>query len=214
VNDNLIDSEISVAGSSNGRTTASGAVYLGSNPSPAANGGNEEQTALLFIRSEGIDKLPDNTFEGGPEYWQKFLGTQNNSSEVAERYYESFSFGRTEAAADALANLVLDGTKTATATLAWEFELTHKALPPEGSFSIVLNGANQPVCIIETLEVRHVSIEEIDSTFAHDYGEGDKTLVWWKENAAKFYEKIAKSLGKIPSKDMVLICERFRVVFV
>jgi uncharacterized protein YhfF len=147
------------------------------------------------------------------EYWKVFLDTQEHPEDIDVRFYESFSFGRTQEMADRLARLVLDGIKTATAMLAWEYESMKKELPTVGSFSIVLDGSNKSVCVIETTEVKRILVGEIDEQFAHDYGEGDRTLLWWQKNAAKFYGTIAESLGKIPSKDMVLICERFRVVF-
>lgn len=115
--------------------------------------------------------------------------------------------------ADTLSQLVQNGTKTATAMLAWEYESMKKELPTVGSISLVLDGNDTPVCIIETTEVERVPIGIVDEQFAREYGEGDRTLAWWQENAATYYGEIAKRLGKLPSKDMQLICERFRVVF-
>lgn len=45
-----------IAGSSNGRTALSGGVYLGSSPSPAANGLRGRQSDVLTVDSSGLVK--------------------------------------------------------------------------------------------------------------------------------------------------------------
>ncbi len=146
-------------------------------------------------------------------YWQAFVQEQPDPSEVAARFYESFYFSSTEALANELAESVLKGVKTATSALVWEVEADGKRVVRPGDFSVVTDWAGQPVCIIETTEVRIIPFKDVDEQFAYDYGEEERTLSWWKTALWESYTKICATLGKEPSEDMLLICERFKVVY-
>ena len=77
------------------------------------------------------------------ELWKKFISTNNiNSNE-----YDSWSFGGD---ADLLANLVINGKKTATSSLYLLYELENEPLPKKDSYNIILNSKNEAVCIIQT----------------------------------------------------------------
>ena len=77
--------------------------------------------------------------------------------------------------------------------------------------------SKEPVCIIETTEVRVVPFCEVDARFAYDYGEGDRSLAWWRAHLWAYYVDECASLGRQAGRqaegDMPLVCERFRVVF-
>jgi hypothetical protein len=75
--------------------------------------------------------------------------------------------------ADRLVELVLDGTKTATSSLAWEYD---GPAPAVGDLAIVVDGDGRPWCIIETTEVYALAFDEVDEAMAHEEGEGDRSL--------------------------------------
>jgi uncharacterized protein YhfF len=125
---------------------------------------------------------------------------------------DAFSFGKTAEQADELAELVRTGTKTATSMLLWELEAEGRPLWRVGDRATVLDGAGRPVCVIETTELAVKPLNAVDDKFARDYGEGDRSLAWWRRVMLTYYSEIAERLGKHPSEDMLLICERFRVV--
>ena len=56
-----------------------------------------------------------------------------------------------------------------------------KPPPKPGDLSIVANGSDEPVCIIETPEVRTVHFDEVDEQFAYDGGERDRTPKSWRD---------------------------------
>jgi len=146
-------------------------------------------------------------------FWQDFLETQPDPETVNQRFYESFHFSSTKELANELAGLVLDGTKTATSALIWENETEDKPMVLPGVYSIVTDWDGHPVCIIETTEVRIKPFKEVDARFAYDYGEEERTLEWWKTALWDSYKSICTDLGKTPSPEMLLICERFKVVY-
>jgi uncharacterized protein YhfF len=146
-------------------------------------------------------------------YWQKFLETQPDPAATAQRFYESFYFGGSEAIANELAELVVKGVKTATSALVWEVEAEGKPFVKPGDLSIVTTWDGQPVCVIETTEVRILPFNAVDAQFAYDYGEEERTLEWWRGALWASYQKICADLGKESSPDMLLVCERFKVVY-
>ncbi len=115
---------------------------------------------------------------------------------------ESFSFGDGPALADELAALVLAGTKTATCWAASDGTLTHV-----GKRMVVLDGSRRPLAIIETVELSQRRFNEVDSEFANDEGEGDRSLTYWREAHRRYFRR----LGQF-AEDMLLYCERFHVV--
>ncbi|MGA7671385.1 MAG: ASCH domain-containing protein [Nitrolancea sp.] len=145
--------------------------------------------------------------------WSEFLASRPDlPSDLT--YYEAFTFGNQPEMASELAGLVLVGTKTATSEAMRVYEESGQRPPQPGDFSIVLDGDRNPVCVTETLEVNVVPLNQVDATFADDYGEGDRSLAWWQESLWDYYEQEYMAHDWPVSKDIPLMCERFRVVFV
>jgi uncharacterized protein YhfF len=61
--------------------------------------------------------------------------------------------------------------------------------------------------VIETTEVTYRRYNEVDAQFAYDEGEGDRSLAYWREAHRNYFTR----LGRF-SDDMMLMCERFRLV--
>lgn len=130
----------------------------------------------------------------------------------ATRFYEAFAFGDSDAMADELAALVLAGTKRATASLAWTYEVEQRPSPKAGDLSIVLSSSGVPLCVIETTQVDTVPFEEVSAEFAATEGEGDGTLAYWRRGHQAFFERECARIGRTPGPRMLVLCERFRVV--
>jgi uncharacterized protein YhfF len=120
----------------------------------------------------------------------------------AYRALPRFAFGDSPALADDLLALVVAGRKTATCTTPDDPNLSRA-----GERWIVLDGRGDPRCIIETTEVVERRFEEVDEAFAHEEGEGDRTLESWRHNHRAYFGR----LGKF-EQGMMVICERFRLV--
>ncbi len=123
---------------------------------------------------------------------------------VPERYQHlrRFAFGDNPALADELLGLVMKGVKTATCSTEDE---PNTSSP--GEQWLVLDGRGNPRCVIETTEVTYRKFNEMDAAFAHDEGEGDRSLAWWRDAHRRYFGR----LGRF-SEDMTLMCERFRLV--
>jgi uncharacterized protein YhfF len=129
------------------------------------------------------------------------------------RLLEAFAFGNNEEMALELGKLVLEGTKRATASLVWAYEAEGSRQPEPGDISIVTTWGKEPICMIETVSVEIVPFEQVTEEFACAEGEDDKTLESWRRKHAEFFEQECKQIGRTPSPEMLICCERFEVVY-
>jgi uncharacterized protein YhfF len=127
-----------------------------------------------------------------------------NADAIPEQYrgLRSLAFGDSPALADELLDLVMRGVKTATCSTEDEPNTSRP-----GERWIVLDGRGTPRCVIESTEVTWRRYGEVDEAFAHDEGEGDRSLAYWRAAHRRYFGR----LGKF-SDDMMLMCERFRLV--
>ncbi len=123
----------------------------------------------------------------------------------------AWSFGADPDQADRLLQLVLDGTKTATASAEWDYKVEGEALPTPGDLSIILDGAGHPRALIRTTEVSVVPFDQVDSDHAYAEGEGDRSLAGWREVHQQFFTQHAGH-DRGFSADMPVVLERFKVL--
>jgi uncharacterized protein YhfF len=145
------------------------------------------------------------------DFWRAFATSTGGAD--AGRFYEAFFFGDTEELANELAELVLQGTKRATAGSVWSFEAEGKRLPVPGDLSIVTSWAGEPLCIIETQAVEVLPFSEVGSEFAATEGEGDGSLSFWQEAHRQYFSRECARAGRQFAENMLVACEQFTVVY-
>lgn len=118
------------------------------------------------------------------------------------RGLRSFAFGDGPALADELLDLVVREVKTATCSTEDE---PNTSKP--GEQWIVLDGSGKPACVIESLEVTYRRYNEVDAAFAYEEGEGDRSLRYWRDAHRRYFSRMGRF-----SEDMMLMCERFRLI--
>ncbi len=118
------------------------------------------------------------------------------------RELETFSFGDSPDLADELAALVLAGVKRATCWAASDGMLTEV-----GKRTVMLGGSGHPLAVIETLALSQRRFNEVDAAFAHEEGEGDRSLAFWQSAHRAYFGRRGQF-----AEDMLLYCERFRLV--
>lgn len=145
------------------------------------------------------------------DFWKSFA--DSNGDVDAARFYEVCVFGDSETLANELAELVLRGTKRATAGSVWSYEGEGNRIPVPGDLSIVTNWAGSPLCIIETESVEVVPFSEVSAEFAALEGEGDGSLSFWREAHRQYFTRECAQAGRQFSEDMLVACERFKVAY-
>ncbi|GAB4110500.1 MAG: ASCH domain-containing protein [Roseiflexaceae bacterium] len=146
-------------------------------------------------------------------YWQAFLHSLPPESPYRQAAYQAEGWGDSPEMADEPGHLIAIGTKTATCSALWEYQAEGTALPEVGTLTIVLDGQDQPLCIIETTEVSIRAYGEVDADFAAAEGEGDRSLSFWRTAHWHFFSRTLAAIGHEPSEAMPLVCERFRRIF-
>lgn len=124
--------------------------------------------------------------------------------------YEAWSYG---AVADKLADLTLKGVKSATASAYPIYEYENEEIPKVGAYSIILNSKDEAVCIIETTKVELIPFKDVDENHAYQEGEGDLSLMYWREVHKEFFENELKSIEQEFDESMLVVCEKFKVVY-
>ena len=142
----------------------------------------------------------------GKELWDLFAKENN----IEESNYEAWAFG---VDADVLANLVVSGEKTATASAYPLYELEDEPLPAEGEYSVILDSMDNAVCVIQTTKVSVIPFNEVTEEHAFKEGEGDKSLEYWREVHEKFFTECMEESGLEFTSDMKVVCEEFAVVY-
>jgi len=146
-------------------------------------------------------------------FWQAYLASLPQAEDAVRRFYEVFRIGNSNEAADEGAALIKRGVKTATSSLLWAYQAANKPLPEVGSLSIVTDGSGNPVCVVETISVEITAFAEVDAAYAYDYGEWDRTLEGWRTHSWAINAERCGALGKAPTPEMPLVCERVKVVY-
>lgn len=147
------------------------------------------------------------------QFWLAYLETLAEESQPGLTMPEAWAFGRGEEMADRLGGLVVAGIKTATASLLWEYEAEGEAIPQPGDLSIILDGRSRPLCLIKTTVVEVLPFNAVGDQFAYDEGEGDRSLAYWRQAHWWFFGRTCTEIGKQPAEEMLVVCERFKLIF-
>ena len=131
------------------------------------------------------------------ELWNKYKKINPSIGDVID----AWQFGLE---ADLLAKLVLEGTKTATASAYDLYAVDNDPLPEVGFYDVILDSKDQAVCIIQIKKVSVVPFKE---------GEGDKSLAYWRDVHEAFFKPYFKECGLTFTPESLIVLEEFEVVY-
>lgn len=150
--------------------------------------------------------------ESVQQFWKSYLESIGENPENTNKKYSAWYFCDNEQDANELADLVVEGTKRATASLYLGYNSADE-IPRVGELSIIINWYGVAQCIIETTNIEIVPFKDVTEEFAATEGEGDKSLDYWKRAHWSYFSREMKNIGKTPSEDMLVVCEEFKVVY-
>jgi uncharacterized protein YhfF len=145
-------------------------------------------------------------------YWDTFLENLPPGDPPPSNY-DSWGFGDSPEMADKLGALVLQGIKTATASLVWAYEVEGEPFPQVGDYSVILDGKGKPMCVIRTTRVYTRPFNEVDEQQAYLEGEGDRSLDYWREVHWRFFSRECEQIGRTINETMPVLCEQFELVY-
>ncbi|RPH30262.1 ASCH domain-containing protein [Buttiauxella warmboldiae] len=118
----------------------------------------------------------------------------------------AWQVGDSQVLANELATLIIKGIKTASCGSFASYQQEESA-PQIGSYNIILDGQDVPVCVIRLVSMRLVRFCDVTAEFARKEGEGDLSLEYWRKEHQRFFTREGYF-----SDDMELITEEFEVV--
>ncbi|MDF2675877.1 MAG: hypothetical protein K0Q97_167 [Bacillota bacterium] len=146
--------------------------------------------------------------------WENYTSLIGNSETCNQDTYGVWHFCDNENDANELAELVVKGIKKATASLFESYSFENECIPKEGNLNIIINWDGVAKCIIKTINVELVPYKDVTEEFAASEGEGDKSLNYWRNCHWDYFSREMQEIGKEPSEDMIVVCEKFEVVYV
>ena len=129
-----------------------------------------------------------------------------------EDWFADIRVGASPLDADVGAQAILEGIKTLTATLPWEWQDERE--PFANALSVVVDGKHEPVAIVETVRIEKVRFADVTDDMARAYGEGERNLSWWREHMGSYYRAYAMQAGQEFDSRSTLLFETIRTVTV
>lgn len=146
-------------------------------------------------------------------FWDEFIANTDIAEPVV--FGSSWSFGDTVDMAEELGQLVLEGKKTGTTSAVAFYELEGVAFPTENDVcDILLNGANQPIAILQNKKVTPFMFRDVTEEMARLEGEGDLSLDYWRAAHRQFFKsEFAKENLVYDEDNLALIYQEFEVIY-
>ena len=102
--------------------------------------------------------------------------------------------------------------KTATCS-GYLFTKEQEPLPKPGQYAVILDSQEEPKAIIEITQVDIMPMNEVPESFAKAEGEGDLSYDYWYKEHEEFFTEALEPYGLTFKEDMLLVCERFKLVY-
>lgn len=144
------------------------------------------------------------------EMWRKCC--EKNAMEE-ETPHEAWPFCGGGPAADELAELVLQGVKTATSSALIAFENEGAPLPRAGSCSVILYDSGEAACVIQDTRVSVVPFDRVSARHAALEGEDDRSLDKWREVHRRAFTPDYRAAGRKFEETGLCVLEEFRRIY-
>ncbi|WP_314208399.1 ASCH domain-containing protein [Vagococcus salmoninarum] len=125
-------------------------------------------------------------------------------------FSEIVAFGSSESEQTDLAQLVLQGVKVATSSLAELYPLRQQPLTQVGDIWQIQDGQQRVICYVQVTNVLEQPFGKIDSTFALE--EGDGSYANWHQIHETYYASLLKKYGRTLTSQTPLICTWFTLI--
>jgi uncharacterized protein YhfF len=162
-------------------------------------------------RDAGQQRLPEIDRAAVDGFVQGYLDSIGDQRPAADVVAETF--GDSVDMADRLLELVLVGTKRATAGAVADYEAHGEPIPQAGQLWVACDGSGLPRAVLRVREVCVGPFESVDAEFAWDEGEGDRTLEYWVRAHTEFFVRRLDALGLTFDSQTPVVFERFEVVY-
>jgi uncharacterized protein YhfF len=144
------------------------------------------------------------------ELWKKYISLNPESE---DKSYNIFHFGDSKEAANKLADLVMQGIKTATSSCLYSYRVNNESIPKKDQHSVITDWKGSALCIIKYTKVNIVKYNQISAKMAELEGEGDKTLKYWRSVHEPIFISACNKINKQFNDSIPIVFEEFIVVY-
>ena len=144
------------------------------------------------------------------EMWQNFVQSHNLPEEV--KYGGDLNFDSKSFDNNAKIAMVLSGAKTAFFASLSSYRIDGEEVPVSGEYYILFNLNQEPVCIIELLEVKILPFSDVTLEMIQEEGE-DSSIQEWRQKEKELLETESEIVGFNFSEKIPLVFCKFQVVF-
>jgi uncharacterized protein YhfF len=143
------------------------------------------------------------------EFWDRV----KDETGIQGNFQDAWGFGDSPDLMDELLALVLSGRKRASCNLLKETEV--EGWPPTevGAYNIILDGGGTPRAVIRTVSFQRVPFRDVTEEHAQLEGEGDGTLISFRREHTRYYNRVGERLGFRFTEDMLVDMEVFELVY-
>lgn len=168
---------------------------------------------LFFTHTSITDQSPIQMNPKIQNYYNRFLQTlaakeRNSLSSISVDH-----FCADKDSTNLCADLVKHGIKVATCSMKYWYETGREVISEVGMIQVITDWDGNPTSIIEITSVEEKRFCDVDEEFARAEGEGDLSLNWWRKSHWQFFSNECSDLGITPDENMMLILERFKVIY-
>ncbi|MFZ9035784.1 MAG: ASCH domain-containing protein [Francisellaceae bacterium] len=175
------------------------------------NAGKLESSNCTENERLGVETAKMN--DSSQQFLNHYLESLPQEHKQRHRQVSSGYFCDDETNANHCVELIRQGIKTATCSLKAAYDIEQEPLPVVGKLHVVTNWQDQPQAIIETTEVRLCRYCDVTAEFAWAEGEEDRSLRSWRELHWAFFSKASQDIGTVADEKMMLVLERFKLVY-
>ena len=147
-----------------------------------------------------VEKIWADFIENQPQFQQKVIP-------------ESFYFCDNLKDANECADLVLEGTKKATASSLKWFKSNNIEFSKPGDLFIITNWDGVAKAVIQIEKIEFTPYTKITPEFAQIEGEGDKSLAYWKKVHKAYYCREQNIPETEFDENMMIVCEYFKCIY-
>ena len=147
------------------------------------------------------------------EMWRLFC-RKNHISLYTPPPHDVWKFNGGGEVGDALAELVLNGTKTATASAMIAYENEGVPIPKVDSYSVILFDDDSAACVICDTKVSVVPFDEVSAEHAYKEGEDDRSLGMWRKVHREAFAPDYAAADLPFDEHGLCVLEEFEVVYI
>lgn len=167
---------------------------------------------ITFIGCKSESKTENSIDTSVSKMWGNYI--KANPEFETDTMPESWYFHDNQVDANRLADLVLIGKKKASSGLYAWYKEAKADLPKLSTKHIITDFEGKAKAIIEIKKVDTISFNQISKEYAAmDMGTTIEPVKKWRKAHWDFFESAMQESEKKPTEDMLIVCERFELVW-